>query len=319
MAYETGNATDYRDLLLKLKTFLTTNVDLIAASEEWIALRSVVMLDSEGYSDELILKGPGAAGTDEIYVGIKCFQNPTDDLYNWILTGMVGFNTVTPWDDQPGQMPKVGLSLWNSPIKYWVVANGRRFVLVAKVSSFYVTMHAGFILPYATPSQYPYPNFVAGNIPSYLNAFLTENYSWNSPLNSNFWRPCDVNSDRPNTGAHYLYWLDGSWRSFKNVNYLGGTFESVNTNLDSFENEVLPFNPVWMRDTMDGQYIIQPWKLAMRKNPSHAIAGALDDVYHVSGFNNASENIITIGIDSYLVVQNVFRNGVGDFAVVKLA
>lgn len=67
MAYETGTATDYLDLLDKLRVFLTSNASLVAAGQQWQVLRW--QTDNNG-EKELILKAPGLAGTDNIYCGI---------------------------------------------------------------------------------------------------------------------------------------------------------------------------------------------------------------------------------------------------------
>ena len=45
MAYETGTATDYRDLWKKIITFLTQNADLVSAGEEWALTRGYVNPD----------------------------------------------------------------------------------------------------------------------------------------------------------------------------------------------------------------------------------------------------------------------------------
>jgi hypothetical protein len=69
---------------------------------------------------------------------------------------------------------------------------------------------------------------------------------------------------------------------------------------------------------LDGGYLLSP-VIVHFTSPSKYIFGELDGIYHVSGFSNASANVITIGSDDYLVVQNVYRNTIGDYCAVKLA
>jgi len=48
------------------------------------------------------------------------------------------------------------------------------------------------------------------------------------------------------------------------------------------------------------------------------IWGELDGLEAITGFQNGSENTVTIGNSIWLVVQNVFRNTQTEFAAVKL-
>lgn len=315
MAYETGTASNHSDLLAKLKTFLTTNSALVAAGQQWQSLRYTA-------GSELLLKGTGLSGADQIFVNIKDYVDTNDDIYNWVVQGAGGYISTNAVDDQPAQSPKVGLSLWNDPMTYWFVANGRRFIVVAKVSTYYVAGYFGLALPFGSPLQYPYPMIVAGNLPNRGASYNTKNYSWGQQLNTNYWNPgafsasgYDV-SDASNT---FVYWLDGSWRYLKNFYTSGqetGSFELSSIVADT--NFMAPVRPDWLRDCIDGSYILTPHTVVMGM-PSNALMGELDGSFSISGFSNGSENTVTIGSDTYLVVQNVYRNAVKDFAAIKLA
>ena len=65
MAFTSGTATDYLDLLNRLKQFVTQ--DMLPANERWSVLCWV-----PGPPAELVLQGPGLAGTEQINVGILC-------------------------------------------------------------------------------------------------------------------------------------------------------------------------------------------------------------------------------------------------------
>jgi hypothetical protein len=103
MAVEIGTATGYKDLLAKLRTFLTG-----LAVNPWTSLRYTVGGGTN--PDELILRAPGLAGTDQIYVGITTFENATADYFNWRLAGFTGYNAALAFGAQPGVMQKVHLT-----------------------------------------------------------------------------------------------------------------------------------------------------------------------------------------------------------------
>jgi hypothetical protein len=56
----------------------------------------------------------------------------------------------------------------------------------------------------------------------------------------------------------------------------------------------------------------------MGTNPVSDTFGEIDGVYAVSGFNNASENTVTIDGIPYLVVQNLHRTARYYYAAIKL-
>ena len=153
MAFTSGTATDYLDLLNRLKQFVTQ--DMLPANERWSVLRWV-----PGLPAELVLQGPGLAGTDQINVGI--LSEAGADYGNWKLRGFVGWNPAQTFDGQYNPSGTFYALLMASAMPYWIVANGRRIVMVAKTGTYYEMMHLGLFLPYATPGQYPYPLLVGG-------------------------------------------------------------------------------------------------------------------------------------------------------------
>jgi hypothetical protein len=52
--------------------------------------------------------------------------------------------------------------LWDASIPYWFVVNGRRVVVVAKLNTQYEIAYLGFVDPYFTPDQWPYPLAIGG-------------------------------------------------------------------------------------------------------------------------------------------------------------
>lgn len=300
MAYETGTATNNYDLLTKLKTFLTTNAALVAAGQQWQVKRWV---GATNWADNWF-KGPGTSGTDNIYVGIRAFEDNDLDIYNLGFRGAVGllmdgsgnYTNGSNYDNQPGGSPEVYACASNTALPYWFVANGRRFIAIWKVSTTYHGMYCGFPLVYGTPTQYPYPLVIGGGGNTY-----TRRWSANDPDHRIF---CD-----PGTGGMQLYYLDGTWKAFRN--YYGSGSIEYNEDI----NNVWPKGVTWIRDNPDGSYLLEPFILNMN---IPQLVGELEGVYWVSGFNNAAENTMTISGDTYVVFQNIFRTNVNDYFALRL-
>lgn len=296
--------------LLDQFVFTTTRGQMSTDGNAWELKRST--------ASELQVMGKGTGGTEQIYVNVRTQVNVGSDIYNFVLQGAAGYNPASTIDDQPGKSPMIGLSLWNDPMQYWIVANGRRFIIVAKVSTYYVSCYCGLILPFGTPNQYPYPLFIGGNLPNHSSAYSAANYSWLTDYNSNYWSPRAAHPQHEQVTTDItqsvLYWLDGSWIDF--MNHRQGVFMTVEPTLNTY-NMIAPVDRAWVRDNIDGSYTLFPHTLVTSK-PSYSLTGELDGSYYVSGFSNGSENIVQSGGFDHLVVQNVSRNGVPDFAAIKL-
>jgi len=308
MAWTTGTATDYRDLLDRLRQFLA--MDLLPAGERWQPLRWT----ADAVSQELILKAPGLAGTDEIYCAIRSYESSTSGYYLWDGNGYIGFNAANTFTAQPGAiagwLPM--MSLWNAAIPYWFVASGRRVVVVAKISTVYQAMYLGFIRPWATPGQYPYPLLVGGA----MTGQRGRNYSVTSPNHRHFTDPGEDTQNNANT-ACMLRGPSGAWLPFQNsytssaeVRY-DGPRPLWPTNYGALSN---------LREAPNGRYVLMPIVLTQYNAVAdHDLFGELDGCYWVSGFNNAAENIVTVGGIDHLVVQNVYRTSVRDYWALRLA
>lgn len=324
MAYEIGTATDYKDLLERLKDFLsdpfrtiasgdTSISELVAIDDEvgsgepsqaWTVDRWVDDRDS-GVTDptELIVHGPGLAGTDEIYVGIQCFEEVAPgDYYNWRLQGFTGFNALLDFNDQPGAMQsnRPRTLLWNDSILYWFVANGRRLTVVAKVSTIYSTCHLGFFLPYGTPSQSPYPLIVGGSATNdvdrwseidnghriFLDPGASKTKSTLQMLSGAVWYDfANFSTDiGPQTGNNVWPFVSGGLSSF---NYR--PWRELLQNLDS----TVPLFPC----------ILNSDASIMSKN----IWGEFDGIFAVPGIGLSAEDTITVNGDDYVIFPNVYR------------
>lgn len=308
MATATGTATDYKDLLARLRTFLT-------GTPGWTSLRYTT--GGAGNPDECILMAPGLGGTDQIYVGIRTFENTTADYFNWRLGGFTGYDAALTFANQPGVMQNVFMTLWNSPIPYTFVANGRRAIIVVKISTFFMMGYLGFINQYPSPGQFPYPLAIGGNYTNAPEPALTDvvwrwsnatSFNTNFPMSSRynpgggFGGPnsCQLRLRKPNGIWADLAAADnGGYQDSDTYNiwpYMSG-MGSLQQNLGATQSPVLP---IILHDNTPEVY------------------GELDGVVATSGQAIASEDTLTVGADSYLVVQNVFRTGRNQYCAVKL-
>jgi len=256
-------------------------------------------------SEEVIMHGEGLAGTDAIYVGLKPFKGDAD-AYNLELRGFTGYSASQDFEGQPGISPPAYSLLYNTSIPYWIVASGRRVIVVAKISTVYEAFCFGFMLPYATPAQYPYPLFVGGSAEA-------SDLRWSDATRDH------AHFTNPGNNGSYLRDVNGAWLVFENETQSGSTVSIKTT------NNTLPYGGgsytddglALIRTTQDGAYALLPINL-ISQSPDPNVYGELDGAHYVTGFGNAAENIITIGGIDYLVVQNVHRTAAGDYWALKL-
>lgn len=293
MAFETGIVTNasgsftlaHQNLLELIKNKLTSAA-FMGAGQNWVAEEYV----STG-NHRLIVRGPGLSGTDQIYVGIELYHDQTADYYNCQVRGFTGFVPGNTFATQPGShLNGLGVPLHNQSISYWLVANGQRFALALKVGTpVYESFYLGKFFPYASPSQYPYPICAIGMLTSAAATRFSDTIHFMGY--------------KGNVVNLQMRFVTGVWQNpqawpWNNVNLsaaAGLDFSLRETPTDNY-----PLLPVVLNDTIN-------------------IYGELDGIFFVSAFNNVVENTITIGSDTYLVVQDVFRTGFRDYYALKLA
>lgn len=299
MAFETGTASGHLDLLEKLRVFLTS---ALPVGQRWTVLKD----STEGLDRVLYFEAPGLAGTEQIYSVVYAYKSVGSDHYNIGIRGAAGHLPSDPYTNQPGGSPPVHLLLWNSNITYWFVGNGQRVIVVAKVSTVYQHAYIGRLIPYASPSEYPYPLFIGGSHPAQATR-----WSSTDVYHKAYWSPAGSVS---NQSSSLIREPSGSWVWFRN--YSTGS----DTGLDSSLNKVWPWTSFDAIGPLFGtttDQLLMPAVL-MSDFGGGNVYGELDGVYFVSGFNNASENLINIDGVDYLVAQNIFRTGRNQYAAIKL-
>jgi hypothetical protein len=269
----------------------------------------------------MIWQAPGNGGLDAILVGAKLFSNVGGDYYNWRLGGFTAFDPSLVFEQQagyvggPGQSsPSPVLNLWNSTIPYWFVGNGRRVIVVAKISTVYVVGYLGFIAPYASPGSFPYPLAVAGSM-AWDGGIGFEpgvgTVSWRWSYVGDQLRNLGIGLPAKSTDAGCqlrVRLATGVWRGFDSgwgePNF-GRLWPYTDANNGGMTN--------W-RPSLDGGYPILPVILHDTVNTY----GELEGIGAVTGFGQAVENTITSGLALWLVVQNVNRTTQIDYFAVRL-
>lgn len=249
------------------------------ASGFWEVLRYDDTIDNR----ELILKGEGYSGTEEIFVGFRCYQNASADVYNMTVAGFTGYVAGNSFESQPGAI-LLGVPAHNNRIDYWLTVNPQRIALAMKVGTpVYESAYAGKFLPYATPSQYPYPVFVGGMLTNESETRFSDSS-----------HSIYAKGDRDNCRMRFN---DGTWRTPETWPWIDSQLTINEQVRDS--NDTYPLLPVMLND-------------------DQGIYGELDGIYQISGFNNAVENTLTVGGDDYVVIQDVGRTGFADYYALRL-
>lgn len=313
--------------------------------------RSFLLLDSGGaivnhFGSEALLKATGTSGTDAIYTGIRSEYDAANGWYNLFLNGYTGYDpNETSFFNQPGALNNWSavtpldvpmVPCWNAAMPYWFRANGRSFSFGVKVSTSFEGGYLGFILPYATPSQYPYPLAVGGSlVPQDYDRAATWRYSYNDQRHSVFPIPGSNTSyptgTTPNSSALYLRTPDGLWQSFAQRSGVTTIYEMTQSLSSPFARSGNRTG-VWptsvrnvggaaprrdYREVLGGGYLLQPLILHQRL-PTDAVWGELEGCMAISGFGNAAENTTSFAGKNYVIFQNVARTEAHEYWAMAL-
>ena len=318
MAVEIGTASSHWDLMLKLEAFLTSNPALVAANQQWEVKKDNVVnphtsnttADKDGYSLHRFFVGHGLDGQDNIIVPMVLRHNVSLNYYT--MTAYAARSYATD-KSISGQLTDnaVGaiwatISLWQTNMKYWFIANGRRFIIVVKVSNRYATMYCGFIKPSGTDLEYPYPLLIGGN------HTLTDRPYTNDETDTNrsFFNPqanasSNASSCMIYTPSGRLCFLDNQGGAYvKPQNYLIGVTYPYHYNH-------------YIGKTLDDEYVLLDIDIVQWHGGMNHL-GWFDGAYFVTGFENSPENIITVGNDSYLCVSAMVQNDYNNWVAIKL-
>lgn len=257
--------------------------ELTATGTGWTLKR----YDTSGENHELILMGAGLTGTEEIYVGFRTYHDVSADYYNLLAGAFTGYTPANSFDTQPGAMLS-GVPAHNNRIDYWLTWTPRRIALAMKVGTpVYESAYVGYLLPYARPSQFPYP-LVCGGMLNGAAAIRFSEGTHSIPYKGN-----RVNMRMRDT--------NGIWQQPYCYPY------SNNQNVLAGDTNAL-------RDT-GTYYHLMPVELF---TPNINLFGVLDGIYFITGFDNTVENTLTIGGVNYVVIQDVARTGFNAYYAMRM-
>jgi len=251
---------------------------LAAINRRWTILR----YDTSIAERELIMMAPGLDGAQQIYCGVKCYQDVGADYYNLAVAGMRGYVAGNTFATQPGISGVFGIPGHNVAINYWLRVNGQSLNCVMKVGTpVYESFGVGRFFQSGLPSQYPQPLFVSAP----LTSQAATRYS--DTVHSFGWK-----GNRANLKMNFN---DGTWKQ--------PLVHPFATTL--LANQVRPTGAT---------YSVKPLELYDATNKY----GYLDGMFHITGFDNVVENTLVIDGKTYLVVQDVGRTGFGDYVAMIL-
>ena len=318
MAVEIGTASNHQDLMLKLEKFLTSNPALVAANQQWEVKKDNVVnpyttntsTDAQGYSLPRFFIGHGLDGQDNIVVPMVLRHNTSLNYYTMTACAARSYATDKSVFDQLTDNA-VGarwttISLWHTDMKYWFIANGRRFIIIVKVSNRYTTMYCGFIKPSGTDLEYPYPLLIGGN-----HAFTDRPYTNDdASTNRSFFNP-QAGDDSSSSSIIYtpsgrLCFLDnqGGRHISSGSFYLAGVTYPYHYNH-------------YIGKTLDDEYVLLDIDIIQHFGGMNHL-GWFDGVCYVTGFENSPENIITVGNDRYICVSAMVQNDYNNWVAIKL-
>ena len=242
-----------------------------------------------------------AGGLDSnTYINIQRFSNETFDARNWTLKYAINFDTNETFDNQPGTNPQAIYYTMtdNVAMPFRIIANARRFIVITQSVLSFNACYAGFYLPYATPSEMPYPVCIGGNTTTGTNNSQVTNYTM-----GNFY-------DGP--GTLVVRHVDGTHISFASY----GSSTSGTRPGTAIASNVFPYD----QTSSGANYLIidneegagsDTWPLLSlilyTTTNQGNVYGELEGVFFVPSRNNFTNNVITINSVDYLVLQNTYR------------
>lgn len=349
MAVKIGTAANHIELWDTLLDFLQNDPELVASGQNWSPAWQ------HDTRPEVVLKGPGLAGVDEVLVGLRRRDDELTLGESVIdLTGMEGINPVAGNINQhTGSLPGPPLFfLDQNPMDYWFVANGRRFVVVVRISTVYQAGYAGLFMAFARPDVYPQPLFIGAtrganrgtedstsvdtwrkgtheryrhfthpvSDPNPVVGFSSSAYMLN-PLG--VWGECGTTVSQ-DTGFSLPYVRLGPKNFPGNIAGVeaGPVGDGMPNEGSGFSARLgyLPFQEQLISG-LNSDYALTPLTLTtggFTDAQQPVTYGVLDGCFLVPGRSNVVENTVTVGGVEHLVVANVQRADVGEYWALAL-
>lgn len=303
MAVITGTSNDWKDLLADLRTSAVAN--------GWTEL-DYTTGGTDEEPDVLYLEGPGITMDEKVYVQIRTHADVDELYYGWEIRTAIAFSPGLDFENQPGVSPATYMNLDDATINYRFYINDGRIVVVARISTFVMSCYAGFFLPFADPTEYPYPLYVFGSNPSikrYTNV-INQDRGLAGPgqncahvrSSGGQWLPVwnyndNASFDTPHDENGYSLWplYTGQASSQATVSY------NLDLRPPQGETDAHAFWPVHIHGAA----------------ANLGVLGVLDGVYY--GWNSVlnTEDTVDVGADEFRIYQSINRAGLNNFFWMK--
>ena len=306
----------------------------------------------ETFEREIMLQGPGNAGADEIFIGFLEVRDTVANSFNWLIGGFTGFGTLLEWEDQPGgsfippnEIPAF-IALTGGSIECWFHITPRQLKGVCRIGTTYTNFNVGFLNPYATPDEFPFPLYIGGSTGKWNELFSTSGVA-HSGLCDPMANAQTGGNTRGNAGIRTTA---GIWADVKNWEFNvsrilkdergcypcttiqgGGSFMPIEDRLLGFvpannwevviPSSGVPGSPaanLFPTDDSAGNQTQLFATYIWEQTPSFTIFGEIDDVFwlHAIGNNLLTEDRVIVGGEFFRVFQQ--GNRTDPFAFVAL-
>ena len=237
-----------------------------------------------------------------VYVNIHRFSNEPTDARNWQFKYAINFDTAQDFNNQPGTHSQgVYYTMTdNVAMPFRIIANARRFIVITQSVLAFNACYLGFYLPYATPSEMPYPICVGGNSITSTNNSQVTNYTM-----GNFYDGM--------IGGLIVRHVDGTHISFGSYgNSTSGSRPTTSIAANNFPYDQTSSGANYLLLDNEESGGSNSWPLLSQilytTSNNGNVYGELEGVFFVPNRNNFTNNIITIDSVDYLVLQNTYRS-----------
>jgi len=290
-------------------------------SAAYLQIGALRMLRSDGVDaafSQTIWEAPGNDGDSEILVGAHLFERQDADYFNMELGAFDGYDADVRWTQQAGFQGAVYVPLWDTSIPYWFICDGRRAIVIAKLSSQYEVAYLGLLDRFFSPDQWPYPIALGGSMAFGLPrlGWSVDDWRWSNSEDSHraFTHSDPRGSSNLDVEDFQLIArdLDGSWMGFAsrqndgNVYFAGvgyGTVWPYATGLTDLD------------PNLDGSY--QTFPIMLTTQAPNTI-GTLIGVRCITGQGLTAETLVTEGAIDWIAINDVFRTDRDDYLAIAL-
>lgn len=285
-----------------------------------IQVGAIRLLRSDGVDaafSQTIWEAPGNDGDSEILVGVHGFERQDADYFNWELAGFDGYLATSRWYAQAGFHGKLYLPLWDASIPYWFVADGRRVIVVAKISTQYEIAYLGFLDPYFSPEQLPYPLAIGGALafgPS-IPDWSSTDFRWSNITNKHralTHSDPGISSDfQTETRQMRARIWGGGWLGYDGTVNDGIPYPSAARHM------IWPYccGLTLLDKNLDDGYTL--WPVMLNAGTPNTM-GELRGIRCITGQGLTAETLTRHGSIDWMVLHNIYRTDRDDFLAIAL-